>query len=346
MASANSSAPVRFGIIGGGWRAEAFVRIARLLPEEFELVGVVIRDAGKREAFAAKMLTPVLETVEQFIDLRPGFAIASVSWQSSPVILRQMFEANIPVLGETPPAPDDDGLEALSDLLMSGAKIQIAEQVALRPKHQAIKAAIESGLIGEVHQVQISVAHGYHGVSLLEELLGTEGDTPEIVARTVTDRVMRGPGRDGPPTTLSWSESGQTLAWLDYGEGKFGTFDFTGNQYFAWVRNSRILVRGTRGEIDLDGARWLMNFDQPMEASFRRWETGRGDDLSPVALQGITLGERWLYRSPWPTVALQDDEIAIATMMRAIGAGEEIYPLARAIHDHRISMAIDRATRR
>ena len=34
------SAPIRFGIIGGGWRAEFFTRIVQQVPERFALTGV------------------------------------------------------------------------------------------------------------------------------------------------------------------------------------------------------------------------------------------------------------------------------------------------------------------
>ena len=30
----------RFGVVGSGWRSEFFVRVARLMPDRFECVGV------------------------------------------------------------------------------------------------------------------------------------------------------------------------------------------------------------------------------------------------------------------------------------------------------------------
>ena len=38
---------ITFGIIGGGWRAGFYVRIARLCPEQFKLAGIYIRNLEK-----------------------------------------------------------------------------------------------------------------------------------------------------------------------------------------------------------------------------------------------------------------------------------------------------------
>ena len=42
---------IRFGLIGSGWRAEFYIRIAKALPERFDLAAVMIRDQEKGKAF-------------------------------------------------------------------------------------------------------------------------------------------------------------------------------------------------------------------------------------------------------------------------------------------------------
>lgn len=42
-----STAPIRFGIVGSGWRAEFFARLARALPERLAVAGVVTRSAER-----------------------------------------------------------------------------------------------------------------------------------------------------------------------------------------------------------------------------------------------------------------------------------------------------------
>src|SRR5436190_18611347 len=39
--------PYRFAIVGAGWRAEFFFRIAAALPERFHIAGLVVRDPEK-----------------------------------------------------------------------------------------------------------------------------------------------------------------------------------------------------------------------------------------------------------------------------------------------------------
>ena len=44
---------------------------------------------------------------------RPDFVIVSVPWPVTPGATRELVAAGVPVLAETPPAPDLDGLRAL-----------------------------------------------------------------------------------------------------------------------------------------------------------------------------------------------------------------------------------------
>ena len=335
--------PATFVVIGAGWRTEFYLRIAQELPSRFRCVGVVARNPKKAERMRSLFGVQILAQHEPIPAMRPDFVVTSVGWGDNPGLVREMASAGLPVLSETPPGPDLAVMREMGDLLAMGARVQVAEQVALRPQYQAMRAARR--LLGEVDHVQVSVAHGYHGVSVIEELLGVVGQSPKVRATTFASKIVRGPDREGSPEEERVRESPQTLAWLDYPGARFATFDFTGDQYFAWIRRSRCLVRGPRGEADLDGVRWLKRFDEPISEPFVRRETGRGDDLYAPSLEGITLGDDWLYRNPFPGARLSDDEIAIATMMVAVAEGREIYSLKRAMHDHALAIAIGRAVK-
>lgn len=45
---------VEFGIIGTGWRTEFFLRIAKALPERFEISSIMVRDESKGKALEQK----------------------------------------------------------------------------------------------------------------------------------------------------------------------------------------------------------------------------------------------------------------------------------------------------
>lgn len=45
---------IRYGVIGSGWRAEFYIRIAKAVPDKFEFTAVLIRDKEKGRAFSEK----------------------------------------------------------------------------------------------------------------------------------------------------------------------------------------------------------------------------------------------------------------------------------------------------
>ena len=59
---------IRFGLIGSGWRAEFYIRIAKALPEMFDLAAVMIRSKEKGEAFSAKFGVKVVNTLDELVE--------------------------------------------------------------------------------------------------------------------------------------------------------------------------------------------------------------------------------------------------------------------------------------
>ena len=126
-------------------------------------------------------------------------------------------------------------------------------------------------------------------------------------------------------------------------------FDFTGDQYFAIIRNPRILVRGERGEISHDSAVYLKDYLTPIRISFTRHTAGEHGNLAGHHLQGIQAGEEWIYRNPVAPARLFDDEIAMADCLLRMAAyaagGESFYSLAEACQDRYLDLAMQESLR-
>ncbi|HTL51820.1 MAG TPA: Gfo/Idh/MocA family oxidoreductase [Planctomycetota bacterium] len=331
--------PIRFGIVGAGWRTEFFLRIARALPDRFEVLGVVVRNAEKAAAFAKQWPVKTFPSVTALLkSTQPRFVVSSVSWDGNPGVVRELVESGMPVLSETPPAPDVAGLRALWEFVEKNkGRVQVAEQVHLRPHHQAQMAVARSGKLGTVSHVQTSVAHGYHGISLLRRFLNVKAENATVRAIAFTHPVVQGAGRAGLPPAEKLVDSRQEFYLFDF-IGRTALFDFAGEQYFHTIRNERLLVRGERGEIVTDQVHYLKDFRTPIRLDFLRHQVGADGDLHDPHLKGIQCGESWVYSNPFAPARLMDDEIAIAHALEKMdavaGGGPDFYSLAEGSQDH------------
>ena len=146
---------VPFAIVGAGWSAGFYVRVARALPGIFRVAGVLTRDAGRAPHASDAWGVPVRSSIDEMLADRPAFVVLAVPRTATPYLLRELSDARVPVLAETPPAPDLDGLAGLADLAASDARIQVAEQYQFQPLHAARLALVASGRLGTVSQAQL-----------------------------------------------------------------------------------------------------------------------------------------------------------------------------------------------
>jgi len=102
--------PIRFGMIGRRVAAEFFLRVARELPERFQVSGVFVRDEGKRRRLEEEWRVPGCDSVDQVLRSEPLFVVVSVPWAVCPPMLQELTDRGVPALAETPPAPDLEGL--------------------------------------------------------------------------------------------------------------------------------------------------------------------------------------------------------------------------------------------
>ncbi|HEY7937675.1 MAG TPA: hypothetical protein VID26_11170 [Candidatus Limnocylindrales bacterium] len=327
--------PVPFALVGSGWRAAFFERVAAVLPERFRITGrYSVRVPG------------TAGSLERLVAGAPAFVVLAVPREATPALLFELTERRVAILAETPPAVDIDGLRRLAPLAKAGPRIQVAEQYRFQPLHAARLAIAAGSRLGTITQVQASVAHGYHGIDLIRRFLGVSHEPALITARRFVSPVVAGPGRAGPPAEPRTIADPQVLATLDFGD-RLGILDFADEQYFSKIRALRMLVRGDHGEIDGREVRWLDEEGLPMRVSLERHDTGHDGNLEGLYLEGITAGAEWVYRNSFASARLTDDELAVATclarMPEAIDGGPDVCSLADAVHDRYLDLLIEQA---
>ncbi|MCO8274539.1 gfo/Idh/MocA family oxidoreductase [Actinoplanes sp. TRM 88003] len=331
----------RFALVGFGFRAAAFYRVAQALPS-VECVGAVVR---KPRALPVTGFGDLRACVRE---TRPDFVVTAVPRAANPGVVVDAVELGLPVLAETPPAPDQDGLRLLWEKVGSSGLVQVAEQYLLMPSHAARLAAVRSGIIGTPTQVHVSSTQQYHAISLIRGLLGVNhGPAAVRAVRTVApllDPLDRGGWTDAvdpsPVTTI--------IATLDFGGGRSAVYDFTTNQTRNLLRTRRLLVRGTHGELSNDE---IVHMPAPRtitRTALARRQSGHELDLNGFDTETIALGGDVLYRNPYVGHRLNDDEIATAALLDAMaawvrGEGPPPYPLAEGSQDQLLALAVEEA---
>ncbi|WP_321166461.1 Gfo/Idh/MocA family protein [Paenibacillus sp. Soil766] len=340
---------MRISIIGGaGFRAQYFLRIAQALPERFQISSMVVRDSTKAKAMEEQWKVPAYQSLEELLNHdQPDFFVLCVSGSQSRDYLFKLVEVGIPVLVETPPAPDMQGLELLHDkLTLTGARVQVAEQYQFHPVQEARLAMIRSGKLGVVSETTVSISQLYHAVSLIRRILGITFEEVKIKAMRFESKWVSGPTRSGPPSEDRMIPMQRDLAWLDFGD-RLGIYDFTKNQHRSWIRSNHLSIRGERGEIFDNRILIQQENTVPLQMDLKRINRGEYENAEGYFLQGILCGEQWLYRNPFAPARLYDDEIAIASclakMAEYINGGPEFYSLAEASQDHYLGMMIEKA---
>ncbi|GAA0986140.1 hypothetical protein GCM10009555_062890 [Acrocarpospora macrocephala] len=340
----------RFGLVGSGWRSEFFVRLARQLPERLSVSGVVTRSAERGAEVESQWGVPAFRSIGDMLAAgRPEFVITSVPWPVNPVVIKELVEFGVPVLAETPPAADLDGLRDLWDAVGSSGLVQVAEQYLHMPGHAARLALVREGVIGEVTSVQVSSTHLYHAVSMIRHLLGAGFQEAAVSARSFTAPLANPLSRDGWTGDSTPKPASTTIATLEF-TGGMGLYDFTDNQWWNPLRARRIVIRGSLGEVVDDRVVRLADPRTPVESPLIRRQTGIDLNLEGFDLDHISFDGRVVYRNEWQGAHFSEDDLAVVSLLCQMTAwcrdeAAEPYPLADGCQDHQISLAIGESLR-
>jgi predicted dehydrogenase len=312
------------------------------------VAGVVARNSKAAHAVEEAWQVTAYTSVDALLRAAPEYVVVAVPRTANPGVVTAITRAGVPVLCETPPASDLEGLCQLWSAVGDGNLVQVAEQYLLYPGHVARRAVLASGALGTPTSVQVSSTHLYHAASMIRGILGV-GFQDAIVRAN----VFRGP-LVNPLTRSGWTgddaehQATTTLATIEFSGGGMGAYDFTDNQWHNPLRSRRIVIRASRGEIVDDRVVRLVDAQTVVESSIVRRQTGWDLNLEGFHLDHLSHEGVVLYRNPFPEVSLSDEEIAVATLLTQVaswtlGEAPGPYPLAAACQDHAIGLAIQAA---
>ena len=319
----------RFIIVGSGWRSLYYVRIAKALPQYFQLCAMLCRTQEKADQLAVEQGIPTTTSIEECVEMHPDFVVAAVNKRSIADVSKEWLGRGFAVLCETPASLNLETLRELWALHEQGAKLVVAEQYRYYPFYYAIRQVLERNWIGEPYCAVVSLAHEYHGASLIRNFL-REGMTPfQVTGKSFNFPIVETRNRYEQFTDGRIADKNRTVATFEFEDGKVGLYDFDSDQYRSLIRMNYLNIRGPRGEIKDDKIYYLDQDNLPRHASLEvstRTVTVPGEEnpnlkqIEQITRIGVQGRFDTIY---WPSFeggALASDETAIAEIMYGTGA--------------------------
>ncbi|MCH5343920.1 MAG: Gfo/Idh/MocA family oxidoreductase [Acetatifactor sp.] len=346
----------RFIIVGSGWRSLYYVRIAKALPQHFELCAMLCRTQEKADKMASENGIYTTTSVEECVGMKPDFVVVVVNKASIADVSKEWMARGVTVLCETPASLELTTLKELWALKEQGGKLSVAEQYTRYPIYQALLKILDRGLIGDPYAAVVSLAHEYHGASLIRAFL-KEGMTPfQVMGKTYSFPTAETMSRYEQFTDGRLADKKRTAAVFEFADGKVVFYDFDSEQYRSPIRHNYVNVRGARGELRDESFFYLDDRNLPTGGTLvvsRRGITvpeENNPNLCQIEeITGITYQGEDVYTPPFGLCGLPSDETAIAQIMFDTGAyarGEKKldYSLENALQDAYMAILLQQAT--
>ena len=280
--------------------------------------------------------------------MKPDFVVVSVNKPSIASVSIEWMQRGFPVLCETPVAQTEEEAIQIRRLLESGCKLTVAEQYTRYPLNRALLKVIEKGFIGEPEYAVVSIAHEYHGASLIRAFLGIGPNVGyDVSGKEFTFATTETKNRYETFTDGRIAMKKRALALFTFENGKVAVYDFDSEQYHSTIRGNMLKVQGQRGEIQGrrgeirelrgeilgDTVRYLDEANEPhlehLEVDSRvvHRESDNPNMREIREIVRIMFNGEVVYEPPFGLCGLSEDETAMATLMwqageYVIGEGE------------------------
>lgn len=327
MTYKNNFKKAKFIIVGSGWRSLYYVRAAKALPEFFELSAMLCRSKEKAEKMSEEHGIYTTVSIEECQCMNPDFVVVAVNKDSVFDVSVEWMRYGFTVLCETPAALEISKLETLWQMHLEGYRLAVAEQYAKYPQYKAMLDILRSNIIGEPSCINISLAHDYHGASLMRAFLNIEADTPFFVtAKTYAFPTVETLNRYEKFNDGRVKDKERTIAAFEFADGKAAWYDFDSEQYRSPIRSSYVRVQGEKGELKDNVIRFLDENYELGEARLQAVEniimTGDPNpnlnkikEIEKIILAYSGGDSRVVYEPYFGKCGLAQDETAAALLM-------------------------------
>ena len=319
-------------IVGSGYRAEYYGRIAKKYPDLFRAC-YLCRSAEKAERMKAATGAEAFVSREEAIAYGPDLVVIAVDRGHMAEVTEEWALAGFPVAAETPMGSTEEELCRLFRLYREKeARIFSLEQYHRHPiLAQGIREVMR-GTIGKPCSAYLSLVHDYHAASLLRRMLCAEGEDYVIRGERYQHTVTDTDSREGAMLDGSRSVRDRDTVFVSFASGKTAIYDFSSVQYRTFIHSRHLCVRGERGEwndtllyfTDERGNPQRIMLVPELPEKYRCLDTQALRDLRKTWSGELFLDTQW-------------DEYAIATMLLDtrdfLRGGPSPYPFEEALED-------------
>lgn len=322
---------LKYLIVGSGYRAEYFARIAAKRPALFQTM-FLCRAQEKAAAVSGRTGVPAVASLTEALAFRPDFVVVAVDRGHVADVTAEWAERGFAVVAETPVGSTPEQVDRIRALSESGAKIVCAEQYHRHPVMANGLRLVREGLIGEPRSLYLSLAHDYHGMSLIRQLLGTRGESYELQITRMNSPVVATDSRYGAILDGSTVPEERDIITITFSSGKTALYDFSPVQYRSYIRSRHLTLRGERGEWSDRVISYVDQDSRPQRAYLMADPPEAYRCLDSQSLRDLR--RTW---TPELFLDTEQDEYAIATILLDMAdylrGGPSPYPIDMALDD-------------
>lgn len=319
-------------IVGSGYRAEYFGRIAKTYPDLFRAL-FLCRSQEKAELMKRHTGVDAVTDPEVCVAFRPDFIVIAVDRGHVADVAEEWIGRGYPVVTETPVGDTMDKLRRIWEAGKGGAKIVCCEQYHRYPILAAGLEAIRQGVIGPASSLYISLLHDYHAASLIRKALEiAPGEPYSLRGIRLANEVTETDSRYGAITDGRMTAAQRDMIQISFASGKEAIYDFSPVQYRSFIRSRHLTVRGAKGEWSDTQLLYLDEHNQPQRRALLPTLPEKYARLDTQALRDKR--RNWTAELAPDTV---QDEFAIASILLDmegyLAGGASPYPLEEALED-------------